>query len=645
MKLFEPGKIGRLSLKNRLVMAAMGIGGLAEGDGRFSQRAIDYYEARARGGTGLIIAGAAKTQRSELLAYAPLINDIVIDGKLAVGRLSELVDVVHDYGAKVGIQLNAGYGRMSSMELLRGGSPPAPSKLPCFFDPKVMTREMTVEEIEELAQSFQYAAEAVRTAGMDVLELNNHGGYLAEQFLSSLWNRRKDEYGGNLDGRLRFLLGVIEKVRKGAGADFPIIVKFPLMHGLDGGREVDEGLEIARRLEAAGVSALEIDAGCYETWYLTKPTTYSQPGSIVGMAEQVKKAVSIPVIAIGKLGFADLAERVLQEGKADFICLGRALLADPDWPNKVKEGKLEDIRPCIGDHEGCSSRIAQNKYISCVVNPVTGMEKQLDITRAERKKSVLVVGGGPGGLEAARVAALRGHWATLWERENALGGNLIPAAIPGFKQDYRDLIKFLVLQAKKAGVAVQLNTEATLESVRQLRPDAVVVATGSTPFIPEIPGVNGGNVITAIDLLLGKKKAGERVVVVGGGNVGGEIALYLAQQGKKLTLVARSVLLRNMHMANRFHLLKLLSDADVRTLTDTKTLEITADGVAVADKAGKRSVLKADTVVLAMGARPNSSLFEALKDGMPEVYAIGDCIEPRKVQNAIWEGFRTARRI
>lgn len=645
MKLFEPGMIGKLPIKNRIVMAAMGIGALAEPDGRFSQRAIDYYAARARGGTGLIVTGAAATREIEQLQYAPLGTELIIDSKFCIGRLSEMADVVHDYGAKVAVQMNPGFGRMVGQEIIRRGEPVSPSSMPCFFNPGVMTRALTVEEIERLVKAFHFAAEAMRTAGVDAMELNCHGGYLPEQFMTALWNKRTDKYGGSLENRLRFVVEIIQSVKRGAGADFPVIVKLCLMHGIEGGRTIEEGLEIAKKLEAAGVSALEIDAGSYETWYLTKPTTYSQPGSLVELAEMVKKTVSIPVIAIGKLNFPVLAEQVLQDGKADFIALGRALLADPEWPNKVREGRLEDIRPCIGDHEGCSGRIAQGKYIGCVVNPVTGMEREFDITLAEKKKTVLVVGGGPGGLEAARVAAQRGHRVMLWEKSDALGGSLIPAAIPGFKQDYRYLIDYLVTQSRKAGVEIELEKEATPELVQKLKPNTVILATGSVPFIPEIPGVKKDNVITAIDLLLGRKKAGKRVVVIGGGNVGCEIALYLAQQGKSVTVVVRSVVLRNMHIANRTHLLKLLSDAGVRLLPETSTLEITDKGVAIAGKYGKRSVLEADTVVLALGARPKRELFDALKDRMPEVYDIGDCVEPRKVMNAIWEGFRTARRI
>jgi len=647
MKLFEPGRIGRLSIKNRIVMAAMGVGALAEPDGRLSQRGIDYYVARAKGGTGLIVTGVAFTREIEQLPYAPLSTMMIVDSRISVGRLNELADAMHDYGAKVAVQLMGGLGRIAGAELLRRGEPVAPSDLPCFFAPHVIARELTTAEVERLVESFEFAAEAVSIAGIDAIELNCHSGYLHDQFMTALWNKRKDKYGGDLEGRLTFLLEIIERIKRGAGADFPIIVKYGLTHYLDGARDIDEGLEIARRLEAAGVAALEIDAGCYETWYWSKPTTYAPPAPLVELAAMVKKAVNIPVIAVGKLGYPDAAERVLREGKADFIALARPLLADPEWPNKTRECRTEDICPCIGDHEGCSGRIAEGKYISCVVNPATGMEREFTLKQAARKKSVLVVGGGPGGMEAARVAALRGHEVTLWEKAGVLGGNLVPAAVPPFKQDYRKLIDYLSTQIRKLSVTVELNKEATPELIKNTKADTVLIATGGTPSIPGIPGIQRENVFTAIDLLMGRQQAGATVVMLGGGIVGCETGLYLAQMGRRVTIVARHGVIRKMHLVNRMHLQKLLADAEVKILTDTSILEITGQGVVIADREreDEKSILPADTVMLALGLKPERELLEALNDGAIEVYAIGDCVEPRKVMDAIWEGFRTALRI
>jgi 2-enoate reductase len=335
---------------------------------------------------------------------------------------------------------------------------------------------------------------------------------------------------------------------------------------------------------------------------------------------------------------------VLDEGKADFIALGRALLADPEWPKKVREGRLEDIRPCIGCLEGCRKRIHDGKTISCTVNPQTGKERELVIGLAERQRSVLVVGGGPGGMEAARVLALRGHRVTLWERGESLGGNLIPSSVPDFKQDYRRLTTYLSTQLEKLGVTVELGKEATPELIRKMRPEVLFVANGSRPIIPEIPGVEGDSVVTAIDFLLGKHEAGESVVVIGGGIVGCETALYGARKGKRVTIVeVLDGLARDMYSINRLHLLRLLSDAGVEILTETRVLEIADGGVVVVGKGGKQRTLAADTVLLAVGLRAEDELVEQVGEGVSEVYAIGDCREPRKVINAIWEGFRLAR--
>lgn len=641
MKLFEPGKIGRITLKNRIVMASINTSGTINPDGTLSQRGIEYYVARAKGGAGLIITGASRVSRE--IEYSPKVHRVLfVDGGIHIAWLNELADAVHDYGAKIAVQFQPGRGRVATKKVVRSGAAVAPSPIPCFFDPDVIARELTVEEIGRLIKAFEVGAETVRAAGIDAIELNFHAGYLGDEFVTALWNKRSDKYGGDFDNRLRFPLEVIAATKRGAGEDFPVIYKFGLTHYLAEGREITEGLEIARRLEAAGVDALTIDSGCYETQYWTFPAAYQLPGCMVDLAERVKKAVGIPVIAIGKLGYPVLAEKVLVEGKADFIALGRALLADPDWPNKVKEGKLEDICPCLGDFDGCLRRSVEQKYVSCTVNPATGMEREFAIQSAEKKKSVLVVGGGPGGMEAAIIAKLRGHEVTLWEKGDTLGGNLIPASVPDFKQDYRRLVDYLSVQVRKLGVNVELNKKATAELICQMKPMVLIVATGASPVIPEIPDGKRGTLFTASDVLLGKGEVGDSVVILGGGLVGCETALYLKQKDKKVTIVEiLDDIMRDVFPANRMCLLQLL--ADVQILTNTKVLRMMGEGIAVANEHGKERILEADTVVVAIGFQANRVLLESLDGEQLETYAIGDCVEPRKVINAIWEGFRLAR--
>jgi len=647
MKLFERGKIGRLEVKNRIAMAPM-LTALAEPveEGRISQRDIDFYAARAKGGVGLIVTSFMRPNRK----LEASIGEPVINSQRCVRWLNDLAEACHDYGAKVCIQLSPGLGRIQPPNpALPHGGLVSSSPLPCFWAPDIITRELTIEDIEQLVKDFEFSCSIIAASGVDAIEIHAHQGYLVDQFVTAVWNKRTDKYGGDLDGRLRFALEIVEAVKRGASPDFPVTYRYGLTHYFDEGRSIEEGLKIAQRLEAAGIDGLHIDCGAYETNNRAQPPTTQPPGCIVDLAEMTKKFVNIPVITVGKLGYPELAEKVLQEGKADFIALGRPLLADPEWSNKVKEGRLEDIIPCLGCHEGCLRRVLTGKHISCAVNPATGLERDSTITPAETKKSVLVIGGGPAGMEAARVAALRGHKVTLWEKGYTLGGNLVPAAVPDFKIDYKLLLDYLTTQIEKLGVTTKLGIEATPELIEEFNPDAVFIATGATPIIPDYPGmkegIEKGKVVTAVDVFLGRKKVGERVIIIGGGLVGCETALWLAQQGKAATVIARHQAMRDMYWINAQDLKEKLDDAKAQVLTYTNVVKITDDGVVISDEQGKQSTLKADTILLAVRLEPNRELVEAVRDKLPEVYAIGDCVESRMVLEAIKEGFRTARLI
>jgi 2-enoate reductase len=501
---------------------------------------------------------------------------------------------------------------------------------------------LTIEEIEELVRDFEFSAKIICMADIDCIEIHGHQGYLLDEFLTALWNKRTDKYGGDLNGRLRLALELVEAVKRGAGQDYPVLYKYPLTHYLEGGRGIGEGLEIAKRLEAAGVAALTITGGCYETYNRTQPPTTQPRGCWVDLCEMTKRVVRIPIVTSGKLGYPDLAEKILQEGKGDFIGLCRYLLADPEWANKVREGRREDIVPCVGCHEGCIARVRKFQRIGCAVNPAAGAEKELTILRADRKKSVLVVGGGPAGLEAARVSALRGHKVTLWEKRERLGGNLIPAAVPDFKDDYKLLIQYLSTQIKKLGIKVELEKRATPGLIQRFRPDVVFVATGAQHLIPEIEEIDlwveKGRVVTAVEALLGMREIGKSVVVAGAGLIGCETALHLAQKGRKVTIAGGRRLAHDMVWGNALDLIKLLDDHKVKILNNNRVIRITETGV---DSAHQH--FDADTVVLAVGMQSNNEIpLEALAGRIPEVYAIGDCVRPRHVMNAIWEGYRTA---
>lgn len=658
LKLFESGKIGNLSLKNRIVMDALNIQlSTPVDDAALTQRAIDFYVARAKGGAGLIKTTFMRPNRR--LEFS--IGEPVVNSERCVSWLNDLAEAVHDYGAKVCVQMSPGLGRIPTPRpWLPNGGLVGPSPLPSFRDPNgqlpplgpgryparsekyVLTRELTTEEVEELVRDFEFSARIISMADIDCIEIHSHQGYLLDEFLAALWNRRTDKYGGDLNGRLRLALELVEAVKRGAGPDFPVLFKYPLTHYLEGGRDIQEGLEIAKRLETAGVDGLSINGGCYETYNRAQPSTTQPRGCWVELAEMTKKVVKIPVIAAGKLGYPDLAERVLQEGKADFIALGRYLLADPEWANKVKEGRPEDIIPCVGCHEGCIARVRKFQRIGCAVNPATAVEKELAIHPAGKKKSVLVIGGGPAGMEAARVSALRGHKVFLWERQDMLGGNLIPAAIPDFKDDYKLLIKYLSTQIKKLGVTIELRKMATPELIQKFSPDVLFIATGAQHVIPDIEGIETwrakGRVVTAVDALLSIREIGRSVVVAGAGLIGCETALYLAKKGKRAVIAGGRRLAHDMVWGNALDLIKLLDDHNVKIFNNNRVVKITETGV---DSAHQH--FDADTIVLAVGMKSNNEIpLESLADKIPEVYTIGDCVRPRHVMSAIWEGYRTA---
>ena len=614
MMILEHGKIGNLTLKNRIVMAPMGIDYVDEDFG-FSERSIDYYVARAEGGTGLIMTGATLVTSE----FQKPNSMFLLDNEDKIDRIKKLADKIHSFGSKLCIQLSLGAGNIG---YVGKNNPP-----------------FSIGEIHKQVEAFGRAAALAKRAGVDAIEVHGYGGYLIDQFQTKLWNSREDEYGGSFEGRMRISLEIIEAVKKSCGEDYPIIYKFSPTHLIRGGRELEEGIKMAKFLENLGVSALHVDIGCHACWQNAIPTIYQEPALHEKYIQAIKKEVSIPVIGHGKMGYPEVAEKIVSEGIADFVALGHYLLADPEWVNKVKENRAEDIVPCIGCNE-CMFSILSGEPVSCGVNPRCGREGE-KLSEAEVKKSVLVVGGGPGGLEAAIVAAKRGHKVTLWEKGEKLGGNLIPASVPKFKDDLKRLIRYYEIQMDKLGVKVVTEKNSTSNEILEENPDVVILGTGSTPLVPRLPGINGSNVHAAIDVLSNNTNLGENVIIAGGGFVGCEAAVHLAEQGKEVTIIEMKerILAEPMPFNNLLALSSMVEENGINILASTKLVEIKDNEVIVEKVDGTIENIVCDSVVLALGFRSQENIKAELEGKIKDIRVIGDALAPRKVKHAVNEGF------
>ncbi|MDO8567399.1 MAG: FAD-dependent oxidoreductase [Dehalococcoidales bacterium] len=648
-RLMEPGKIGKLEIKNRIVMAAMGTG-MAGLWGEVTDNLIEWYRARAKGGAGLIMTGACQTATAidQLRLAQPQLR---MDDDKHVAGMRELVEVVHQAGAKAGIQLSSGMGAQA-----RGGSwlvgrayvDDIPAVAPSAVESpevKKRVRALSVAEIEKIIELFGLAAGRARTAGFDAIEIHGHAGHLIAEFMTPLFNKRTDKYGGDFKGRMRFLTELVAAARKNAGADMPLILKYSIGEYIEGGRSIEDGLEIARYAQGLGVDAICVSAGVWGSKVPAIPTLYHPVATYVGLAEALKQVVQIPVILPGSLGDPALAEKVLAEGKADFIGMGRPLTADPELPRKIKQGNIDQIRRCIRCNDCHNSLSTGIGPIRCAINPVAGRERRWGTLQpAEKAKKVFIAGAGPAGMEAARIAALRGHRVTLFEKGKSLGcGQLELASQPPHKAHYRDIAEYYVTAlGQMKNVRIELGKALTAAIVTSQKPDVVIIATGGTPIVPDIPGVKGKNVVSAFDVLQGKANVGKNVIVAGGGLIGCETANLIAGQGKKVTIVE---MLPTISAAiGRWTLAALQSELDdcgVKILTGTRIEAVTPKGVTVSSK-GKKSELKADTIVLALGVRPDNKLAGRLEGKVPELYTIGDARKPGRIMDATSDGFFTA---
>jgi len=609
-------------------MPAMGVGYATE-DGCVTDRLITFYEARARGGVGLISAGGfyiTDIGRSRL-RWLSIYEDKHVPG------LTKLAAAIKTHGARAFIEL-----------IYPGSNVPAVPDSSPHPKSKRQPAELSKQEIKHAVELFVQAAGRAREAEFEGIEIHGAHGYLISQFLSPKTNPRDDEYGGSAAKRARFACEILRAIKQRLGRDFPIILRMNGDDYIDGGLTIEDVMVQAPLLVEAGANALSISAGIFQGHPWQIPTVMQPSGCFTHLAAAVKKVVTVPVITVGKIGDPVLAEEILREGKADFVAMGRALLADPELPNKARLGELEDICPCIYCTLGCADqRTPSDLSARCAVNPACGRELESVLQPAPDPKRVMVIGGGLAGMEAARTLAQRGHEVSLYEKGDRLGGqwNIVSA----YQSGVGTLIKYLSRGLDKAGVRVFLNKEVNRKMVQENNPEAVVIATGASPMIPEVPGVGGKNVVLAWDVLAGKVGVGQEVVTIGGGLVGLDTALHLAKQGKKVSVVEMlDEIARGTPWLRKWLLKQSLMDYRVCLYPGITLHSISERGVSIIDSY-QMLFLKADTVVLATGSKAENELADQLKGLVPELYTIGDSVEPRNSMEAIHEGYRVGREI
>lgn len=629
-----PIQIGQVTIKNRMFMAPMDTGfGNTQYD-VFTQAGIDYFVRRAEGGFGLLFSGGIN-------------GDCVVDGCdgilnhpeefLRQGR--QLNERIAPYGAKMFIQLSMNIGRNAGLK--------TPSPLPSLNDPTVMTKALSREEIQLKISEMGKAAKLVKEAGFAGVDIHAlHWGHLLDSFALSFMNHRTDEYGGNLENRLRATKEILETIKNECGHDFPVTIRMALKSfmkdfnkaSFDGseevGRTLGEAVEIAKLLEQYGYDGLSVDAGTLDAFYYAMPPSYIPAGFMLDLASAVKKAVSIPILCGGRMADPDIDEKAIADDIIDAAVIGRQAIADPDFAKLVTEGRTDEIRACIGCNQGCIWGYFCEGKVSCAVNPEVGHEGEVMDTKAKQSKKVVIVGGGIAGMEAARVAKIRGHEVTLYEKTNLLGGNLIPAGAHDFKAEIYQLNNYYKRQLELLHVDVRMNTEVTPEMLKAIGADTILLATGSVPIMPRsIEGIE--KAVSGVDALLGRKPVGNKVIIVGGGLVGCEIAYGYAKEGKDVTIVEaldQILNLNNVPAMNKTMLLDGFEFYRTRILTNTKLKTVLDDGAMVVLPDGKEEKLAADTVILSIGYRPLPSLKPELEDCGAEVIEIGD---GRKVGNVL----------
>lgn len=633
--LFEPGQIGSLVLKNRVVMPGMGTG-LPSPNGEMTDHLIAYYEERAKGGTGLIITEYTSVDYELGKANE---NQLRIDHDRFIPGFYRLANAIHKYDAKLFVQLQHP-GRETTSTTLGGKQIVAPSPVTCAAIGE-KPRELTTLEVKEIVHQFVGAAVRCQRAGADGVELHGAHGYLINQFLSPNTNLRTDEYGGSFENRMRFAEEIITGIKDACGWDFPVIIRLSIDEFDEGGMTVELSQEACRHLEKIGVDAIHASCGNYNSMNKIIESMMFEQGWRVYLAEEMKKAVSIPVITVGTIREPEFAEKILADGRADFIAMGRTHLADPEWAKKAIEGREKEIRKCIN----CLHCTTTGGHIKCGINVRTGRELEFrELKKIDKNRHVAVIGGGPGGMETARILSMKGYDVTIFEKDDKLGGQMNLVHHPVAKEKMNWMIDYHINEMKRLNVNVRLNTEATIEAVDSLKPYAVFLATGAKPMMPKMDGIHQEHVYDYEDVLLERKDfSNKRVTVIGSGMVCYSITGQLADQGSDVTLIEIPTATgEKVSAPTRMMLINRLKGKGVEIIGGETITAIRPESILYETKAGAIKEHETDAVVISMGTESYNPLEEACRRHFENVFVIGDAIIPGAITHAIKDGFEKA---
>ena len=604
---------------------------LIEDDGSYSEKTIEHYRRRAAGGPGMVIMEAHGVTPEGIVSkhQARIYDNSFVEG------LSKIASVMKSEGAIPAIQIHHAGRQVPARVINR--KPFAPSALPC---PAIKgdVEPLTIDGIQEIIHAFGQATTRAVQAGFELIEIHGAHGYLINQFLSRFSNIREDEYGGDVVGRTRFAREVVREVRKRVGEDFPVSFKISAQEFVPQGLTTEESIEILKQLVEEGIDIIQVSAGNDATPEWICQPMFMKQACLADSAAQIKAALDVPVMVVGRINDPRMADAIIAGNKADLICMGRGLLADPELPKKAEAGRLDDIRICIACNT-CMQSIFRKGRIECLVNPRLGREKEMEILPADTPKKVMVIGGGPAGLNVAWVAAKRGHDVSLFERESVLGGQLILGSISSFKKEMVSLIRFQEKQIQKYHVKCHLDTNVTVDTVRIHNPDVIVLATGSIPIIPSVEGVDSPIVFSIPQIFNGVKQVIKKAVVIGGGATGCEVALHLSEEGCQVTIVEMLPKIgAQIESMTRKLILKRLHEYGVTILIEHQLRKVTEKGVFLVDQAGSELFLDCDSVIISIGTKSNNELYDQVKSLGIETYQIGDCLEARSAKEAILEG-------